>query len=183
MYESHITVNGLDDDEFKYVCSRIGVRPVIIEDDTGSGIRQMMTARFHKTNDQRQALNEMEAIASEFKTVVRRKLEKIIGKKDSIPDHLYLEFHLKYEVEDTDQFVADVTSAGGHASRNVVKQSQFATARSVETYLRLKDVLSKYRRVNGIMECVVFDDNPAIDIGWCGCECGFKEIPQIIAED
>ena len=182
MYESHITINGLEDEDFKTICKRLGVRPVIIENDTGSNTRQLMTARFHKTNSQQQATQEMEAIASNFKNVVRRKLEKIIGKTDTIPDHLYLEFHLKYEVKESqlDQFVKTVIKAGGHTSKNVVKQSQFATARNKETYFRLKNDLRNYRKINGIMECVVFDDNPNIDVGWHGCAgCMFKNIPEL----
>lgn len=186
MYESHVTVSNLNDTEFIAACAKLGVKPVIIEGDTGSHQRQMMTARFHKTNNQEQALKEMHGLADQFDHVVRRKLEKIVAKE--MPSHLYLEFHLKYEVDkaDLDEFILTVMEAGGHTSRNMVKQTQndltvyqFATARSEEVFQRLLVNLSSYRRINVIRECVVFDDNPLMDTGWCGCECGFKLLAPI----
>ncbi|RDJ35566.1 MAG: hypothetical protein DWQ19_12175 [Crenarchaeota archaeon] len=185
MYESHITVTNIKDEEFKSVCQTLQVKPVIIEEDTGSGVRQTMTARFHKTHDEKQAFDEMNELASHFgNRVIRRKLEKIVGKGE-MPPHLYLEFHLKYEVPKNrvKEFVNKVSVLGGHTSQNIIKQAngenvfQFATAREPEVYHRLRDELQEFNRINVIRECVVFDDNPNIDSGWAECkECIIKQI-------
>lgn len=175
MYESHITVNNFTDEEFKLHCKELGVKPVIIEDDTGSNTRQTMTARFHRTGLP-EALFEMNEIANYFgDNVIRRKLEKIISKNSEIPPHLYLEFHLKFETSD-EKFASMVEAVGGHSSRNIAKNRkyQFATVRTLEGYERLKRL--NYHLVGTIRECVVYDDNPGIDSGWCGCECGLKMI-------
>ena len=116
---------------------------------------------------------------------IRRKLEKIVGKNSELPKHLYLEFHIKYELENSrlDDFVNRVLKNGGHTSSNMLKLSEnpnlvfhFATTRTLENYRKLLYALSDFHRINTIRECVVFDDNPEIDTGWCGCECGLKQI-------
>lgn len=190
MYESHVTVVGIGDDEFKDACRTLGVKPVIIEDDTGSPHRQVMTARFHKTADRFVAEAEMLAVADHFgPAVIRRKLEKIVGKRGAVPEHLYLEFHLKYEVPEdaVGEFTRTVLGCGGHTARNAAAPGppgvvhRFATARSEEAVRGLSDGLSGYVRIQSLMECVVFDDNPELDSGWsCSMECPIKEIPESI---
>jgi len=193
MYESHITVTGMEDGEFVALCRKLNVKPVVIEDDTGSaGLRQMMTAKFHFTDDLERAMAEMETIAANFCTVLRRKLEYIVKRgKDPLPEHKYLEFHTKYELDhdQVESFVTKVASLGGHTSRNVLKHPSkpshcyhFATARSRETWQAMLGSLLEYQRVNTIMECVVYDDAPDIDSAWAPCDacnrCNVKSPPS-----
>lgn len=182
MFESHITVIGIEDAEFVSLCRQIGVKPIIIDRDTGSlNRRQMMTAKFHFTNDQKKALAEMHNISANF-CVVRHKLEYIVKwGKEKLPDHKYLEFHTKYELQpdQIDEFIKRVSDLGGHSSCNVLKQDQcyyFMTARTRESWKKLIDGLKDYNRINTIMECVVYDDSPDIDSGWssCGICCNIK---------
>lgn len=191
MYESHVTVEGLTDETFLGICTELGVKPVIIESDTGSNVRQMMTAKFHKTNNLLEAKHSMYQIGARFgKGVIRHKLEEIIGRRSELPDHEYLEFHLKYEIhlDEIEEFVDMVLWSGGHTAKNTLKQTSnpktvyhFATARDLDAYNRLLVNLRDYRRLNGIMECVVFDDNPQIDSNWYGCDgCAFKTVPDIL---
>lgn len=196
MYESHVTVTGMDDGEFVSLCRNLGVKPVIIEEDTGSdGLRQMMTAKFHFTDDLDRAMAEMKSIASNFCTVRRCKLEYIVGSsKTPLPEHKYLEFHTKYELEDyeVEPFLKVISSLGGHTSRNVLKHPThpnrhyyFATSRDRLVWKRMLAALSDYSRVNSIMECVVYDDAPEIDCVWahCGTCCGLKAIPDSEFQD
>ncbi len=187
MFESHITVSHIDDEHFKRACSKLGVKPVIIENDTGSHQRQLMTAKFHHTTDQLAALAEMYELADQLALVSyvkRRKLELILGKRYEfpLPKHLYLEFHLKYEVdpECLEEFREAVKALGGHTATNVAKDSkyQFASTRTQLGYFKLLKGLSAYKRVSVIRECVVFDDNQTLDSGWCGCECGIKVVNE-----
>ncbi len=190
MFESHVTVVGMDDAEFIVRCRAIQVKPVVIEDDTGSGrLRQTMTCKFHFTDDLQIALSEMHSIASRFEKVARRKLEYIVRRQDKpLPDHLYLEYHTKYDVSDTeaDAFVATVLKHGGHVSRNNFKPGSregrrfwFATVRHKESWSRLLRELAHYERVNSIQECVVYDDAPDIDSGWYGCDgCELRNLPR-----
>lgn len=187
MYESHVTVEGIDQEAFEKICRTIGAKAVVIDMDTGSNMKQMMTAKFHKTNDQFEALWDMTHIAAKFDHVIRRKLEYIIPKKHApLPPHKYLEFHAKYELEfdQLDEFIDKVREVGGHTSRNVLKQFadgdrcyHFATARHQEVWDKMLEILSPYKRVNGIRECVVHDDNPDLDTNWYGCNgCFLKRI-------
>lgn len=178
MFESHVTVADLDRDQFISVCRMIGVKPVLIEADSGSNfLPQMMTAKFHKT-DLATAKSEMEAIASHFSKVVRQKLE-YLGKED-LP-FLYREFHAKFEVPvlDLKEFTDTVRKLGGHSSQNRLKSQGesgvycFATTREEQALQTLIQNLEKYTLVNVIREQVVYDSNPEIDIGW-NCDCPLK---------
>lgn len=176
-YESHVTVSGMEAEEFADICKKIGVKPILIEMDSGAGyLPQMMTGKFHRCN-RRQAQAEMEDIASHFSNVVRKKLEFIVGKRTALPEHLYLEFHAKFEmaVEQLQGFVDTVHALGGHTSQNVLKTAEhnkvfhFVTTRDKEHMRSLVAALAEYKLMNTIMECVVFDDNPKIDVNWFGC--------------
>lgn len=193
MFESHITITGFADSSFQSLCRNIGVKPVIITDDTGSSLRQLMTAKFHKTNNFEEAKNEMFQIASYFsKHVIRHKLEKIVGKHSQIPPHKYLEFHSKYEIpyNQISEFTDIVIKSGGHTSQNILKINpnnqktfRFATARNIGVYQKMTQNLHKYQRINSIMECVVYDDNPYIDKNWHGCDsCQLKSMPAFLTK-
>jgi hypothetical protein len=188
MFESHVTVANLTDGEFAALCYKLHVKPVIIEHDTGSNnLRQMMTSKFHFTDDQDRALAEMRGIAANFEKVIRCKLEYIVKCKDPLPDHKYLEFHTKFELthNQVDKFRSEVASLGINTSDNVLRHPadptrcfQFATARSRETWKQIL-TLQEYKRVNTIMECVVYDDAPDLDVGWTPClSCSMKMIPE-----
>jgi hypothetical protein len=183
VFESHITFEDIPDEEFVRICKRAGVKPVVIEDDTGADRRQTMTAKFHKTDDLDQVMREVEEIAAHFPAPpLRRKVEKIVGKFAGLPDHQYLEFHLKYRVDpkDAGPFVEEVRNLGGHTSRNAMKEGyRFATARDVNTYRSLKSL--PYEKVHQTMECVVHDDNPGLDVNWDGCKsCLLKPVPDFV---
>lgn len=185
IFESHVTVD-CSEDEFKKICERLGVRPLIIEMDTGSDYKtQMMTRKFHKGSEQ-DAKREMDFIASQFSSVVRRKLEMIIGKETTIPDHLYQEFHAKFEVplDKVYHFLLQVSELGGHSSRNSLKLDagsglvyHFATARDLDHMRRIVfELKHQYNLVSTIRECVVFDDNQGMDSNWSCSECLIKNV-------
>lgn len=188
MFESHITVSDIDSPaHFFETCQRLRVKPVIIENDTGSSEpRQVMTAKFHKTNSVEDAMQEVSVLAHGLRPfgVIRRKLEYI----GIIDPHLYLEFHSKYAVsnERLDEFVADVASLGGHTATNINKPAPqgayvFATFRSPDLFDRAVGPLTIRwgRAINTIKECVVFDDNPSIDSLWHCMECPLKTLKGV----
>lgn len=187
MYESHITVRGISPELFEAQCRILRVKSILIENDTGSGISQMMTGKFHHTQSQRKALSEMFSIGRAFGTnVVRRKLERIGEKITPITDYLYREIHLKYAVEPArlESFRELVTSRGGHTSQNRRKldagggkQFEFATFRDLgqAQVIEMACVNEGYRLVGKISEIVCYDDNPGIDRYWHECmDCSLK---------
>lgn len=189
MFESHITVDKFEEEDFVAKCKEIGVKPILIKMDSGADFQpQMMTGCFHHTDDVNVAKREMEVIASQFSFIIRKKLELIIGKKTTeLPEHLYLEFHSKFEVPRSRiyHFLLETIENGGHASKNDFKLSSdedkvfcFATARDKKVMKKLITKLShQYKLINTIMECVVLDSNPQLDIHWHGCnDCAIKTI-------
>lgn len=188
MFESHITVNGIEEELFVLNCIKIGVKPILIERDSGSDFKsQMMTGRFHFTDDMAVAKHEMEVIASQFSFVLRKKLEWIVGKSKAFPEHLYQEFHAKFLMPSHKwpSFVSQVFELGGHTSYNGNKQFDndgnlyyFATTRDRSLMRKIvKTLSSQYKLVNTIMECVVFDTNPEVDVHWPKCSgCGIKSV-------
>ena len=128
----------------------------------------------------------MHKIADVFSgNVIRRKLEKIIGKYSAIPKHEYLEFHSKYEIviDQIELFRDIVERNNGHTARNILKDSDnpnsvfyFATTRTHENFKILTKALNRFKRLNSLMECVVYDDNPNVDSNWGCLECGFKSL-------
>lgn len=176
MYESHVTVTNISEKHFLDKCSHLKVKPVIIKNDTGSNIDQMMTAKFHKVGYDL-AIEEMSKIASNFPSVNRRKLEYIVGKNKVVPPHKYLEFHAKFEVPAArlEEFSSIVRRNNGHTATNFLKAGfAFATARSELTFNNILSRLSGYKLINQIRECVVYDDNPQIDNNWECMECPLK---------
>lgn len=185
LYESHITVDGLDEDQFVKICKSLSIKPVLIDRDTGSGVKQMMTAKFHRGSEA-QAVQEMNSLAQHFPNILRLKLETIVPPSQHAPDdHLYLEFHSKFIVPEyeLDSFVDWVESMGGHTSKNSLKYEAaegmayyFATTRD-EATMRAIIRNSPYELVNTLRECVLLDTNPDIDRYWCACGgCGIKQI-------
>ncbi len=182
IYESHITVD-VDSIEFQLLCKKINVKPIIIEMDTGSNHKiQLMTRKFHYTDDWQVAKHEMDFIASHFSKVIRRKLEFIVGKHTTLPTHLYQEFHAKFELkfEDLNNFIKIVTNFDGHSSRNSLRSLSddniyhFATSRNLVHFKNMLKGLSQYRLISSIRECVIYDDNPGMDTAWSCQSCFMK---------
>lgn len=190
MFESHVTIEKVNKEYFIDICHKIGVKPVIIKDDTGSHITtQMMTAKFHKTDDLVTAISEMFSISECFDGVIRRKLEFIIPNSDEIPKEIkkrikYFEYHLKYSVpkNSVDFFRNMVKECGGHSSRNIAKDTRndyvFATAREIEVKHELIRKLGYAGFDLGwvIREAVIYDDNEDMDSNWRCYECPLKRI-------
>lgn len=178
MFESHITIQPIPLEEFTTVCNRIAAKPLLIENDSGSNyLPQMMTAKFHNTQNFQTAYCEMLNLAANFKDVIRLKLENIISKNEEPKDYLYLEYHMKYEVNDFDKFSKLVRILGGHTSSNRLRSGCFVTVRTKEKYEEITRELKQYELKSVIRECVVFDNNPELDSGWYNClGCKKKEI-------
>lgn len=185
MYESHITVQGIDYEDFAAICSRLGLKPIHIQMDTAAGIDQMMSSRFHKTTKD-QALTELHGFADAFPGVIRRKLEMVIGKNTPIPpDFLYREFHSKFLMreEALSTFLDFAVKSGVHTSRNASKPApgpgmvyHFASTREEAPMTQfLRSLPEEYKFVNSIAECVIFDDNPSMDTNWNCFECPLKQ--------
>lgn len=193
MYESHITIEPIEHNEFVKLCKSLKVKPVIIVGDSGSDVAlQMMTAKFHHTDSMERAMSDMMFIADQLedatqKAPARRKLERIIKKKDKPTDCLYLEYHTKFRIykEYLRVFTPLVKELGGHTSINRLKFHDatgeymiFATTRGESV---MKDIIAKTRKwafpLQTIRECVVYDDNPNIDSGWNECaSCLMKQV-------
>lgn len=137
MFESHITVQNIPKEDFIVICEKYKLKPILIENDSGSGFtQQMMTSKFHKTANMAEALNEMFSLSVQFKNVQRRKLELILGKHTSIINSLYLEFHSKFLVpeEKLVEFEEQVKRFG-HYSQNKLRPNQaFATCRGEDIF-------------------------------------------------
>lgn len=188
MYESHVTVDDIEEEDFLTICKRIDVKPILIEMDSGAGfLPQMMTGKFHKTDDVNVAKREMDFIASQFSSVIRKKLELIVGKRTELPEHLYLEFHSKFEIPNNRiyHFLLTVAELGGHTSVNSLKLKSesgnsyhFATSRDRQTMRKMiTELTGQFNLVNTIMECVIYDDNPELDLNWQGChDCLIKAV-------
>lgn len=180
MYESHVTVDSISREDFLEVCRANKYKPVIIDYDTGSGVSQMMTAKFHKTKVMEKALEEMHEISSRFASIVRLKLEKIIGRNTAMPDsHLYMEYHSKYNVgyDKFHTFWQTVMESGLHMSQNSVKDPNFyfVTARTKEKHIEITKKLKDFLLIGTISECVVYDTNPSLDSNWECIECPIKK--------
>lgn len=184
MFESHITISDCTEAEFLLICAKIGSKPVLIKDDTGSRVNQLMTANFHRTKYAERAIEQMHLIASNFTSIVRQKLEYIQAKNELPPPCIYVEIHSKYLVHEDrlGTFLDAVKSCGGQSSRNAFKpagsgfQHRFATTRSDESHSRLLTLLSDFKRVSTIRECVIYDDNQSLDANWACMECPIKRI-------
>lgn len=183
MFESHVTVTSESSETFKNTCKELGVKAILIEQDTGSNnVDQLMTAKFHTTDQYDVAFQEMEKIASRFKNPIRRKLERIISKYEQPENFLYLEFHSKYELryDQVETFLSLVRDAKAHSSTNTFQRNDgifyFVTARDEKKYQQLRFALRQYKLVSTIRECVMFDSNPDLDIGWHQCQdCQMKK--------
>ncbi len=178
MFESHVTVE-MDKSDFFAICEKINVKAVVIEEDTGSdACVQMMTAKFHKTEDSDIAMSEMHQIASNFPNIIRRKLERIVGKRSFSMDCKYEELHSKFvvPVDKSKEFVDRVLSLGGHTALNVLRQGfRFVTSRNYFDHQKLIDVLkNEFELLGTIREFVLFDDNPLLDSNWRCFECPLK---------
>jgi hypothetical protein len=184
LYESHVTVEHVTEDNFLEICKALSTKPVLVERDTGSGQRQMMTAKFHRCS-QEQAMEEMRDLASNFTFVSRMKLEVIVGPSKKPPEpHLYLEFHSKFILPENELGIFEdrVETLGGHTSRNSFKLQaspghvfHFATARDEVTMRKIVKAAG-YELVNTLRECVLYDTNPEIDRFWGGCGgCQIKQ--------
>ncbi len=185
MFESHITVEDIDINEFQQICKEIKVKPILIEMDSGSNFKpQMMTRKFHRTNSSKVAEEEMNCIASNFRFVTRRKLEFII--KDKAVPCLYYEFHAKFEIPKNRlyHFVAMVAELDGHTSRNSLKIEaspdsvyHFVTTRNeIQMQKLIKELKHQFKHLGTIRECVVFDDNPSMDVNWQCADCFLKNV-------
>lgn len=180
MYESHITVS--EDENFIDICNFKKLKYVIIGDDTSSHMKnQRMTAVFHKTNDYEKAFCQMNEIASNFKNVIRRKLEKIVSKQTVIDfEYKYKEFHSKFEInsEEESEFLDIILSGGGQTSKNISKGSNFRFFTTRDEFLHDK-ILAKlklsFNYLGTIREVVVYDDNPSIDSGYMCQDCLLKK--------
>lgn len=187
MFESHITVTGIGRDKFRALCKKLRTTAICISDDTGSHLsRQLMTRRFHNTDDYQLAIDETFQLACKFDNVIRRKVEYILGRATVIPPNLpikYYEYHLKYEVpSDRLSYFKDVVeSLGCHTAKNVFKQSvvrytnptRFVTCRSEDRMKKVILALTEFKACGRMQEIVVFDDNDTIDSKWV-CDCPLK---------
>ena len=184
MYESHITVR-MKRAEFLEICHDLGLKAVVIEDDTGSSAeQQMMTAIFHRCDDPKVALREMQDIAKKFYKVIRRKLEKIASKNDPVPDCEYQEFHSKFYVPDhrLEKFKEMVLSNGGHTATNTMRAGyRFVTTRDYEQHQKLVSELkwNNFEFFGTMREFVIYDDNPMLDDKWVCIACPLKGLKNV----
>ena len=194
MFESHITIEPIEHNTFVKLCKSLKVKPVIIINDSGSNEPiQMMTAKFHNTDNIDIALSDMSFLSDQLvyalrdSRVIRRKLERIIKKKDKPTDCLYFEFHTKFRIykEYITKFKSIVNECGGHTALNRLKYHDatgeymiFATARDESIMKNIVGATRKWAApIQTIRECVVYDDNPGIDSGWNECaSCLMKRV-------
>jgi hypothetical protein len=87
MFESHITIDNNSTvtaiDEFVSLCDTIQCRAVVIENDSGSGeATQVMTAKFHNTDDILIVYEEVAQLKASLLTngykILRSKIEYIL---------------------------------------------------------------------------------------------------------
>jgi hypothetical protein len=177
MFESHVTVEDFSEEGFRAKCKDIGVKPVVIYQDSGGRPVQMMTQEFFKSTDRDAAVARLHEIADQFGTnCKRRKLEEIVGgRAKSLPPHDYLEFHLKYSPVAPLTFSAHVLQLGGKTSMNA-NGNCYATANDRATYEKLKSGLIGHNFISEAFECIVFDSNPSYDFVH-HCDCGLKVVP------
>jgi len=181
MFESHVTIVGMSELEFLTICKNRSFKPIIIIDD--DGLKQMMTAKFHKTTDINVAMNEMEEIAKCFSGVVRKKLEEIVSKnKPSKLGFKYQEYHSKFLVPSSraEDFFGIVKSMGGHTSFNELNgiEYRFVTTRNPELHDKLVNEIINlgFELLGTIREHVIYDSNPHYDNNWHCFECPLKRI-------
>lgn len=181
MYESHVTMDVENEQEFLKICNDNKLKPVIISKDTGSNLKtQYMTAKFHKC-DYNEAYHQMMNIANLFKNVIRRKLEKIVNKNTIINfDFKYKEFHSKFEVDENgeDKFLTIIKTHLGHSSVNLMKGEKFKffTTRDEQLHDQILIILKKdFKYLGTIREVVVYDDNESIDSNYNCKDCPLKK--------
>lgn len=191
-YEVHITIEQIPSDTFIELCKILKLKPILIENDTGSGnLPQLMTSRFYRL-PYKNTLDEVKRCEKFFEyhkiKVLRSKIEFIIPKNSlylfpaDMPSILYQEFHTKYYIplDKQDTFCYAVERQGGHTSTNSLKNPEyiFVTSRDQKSHEALKRQMSResYIVLNSIHENVVFDTNPSLDVKWnqACLECPLK---------
>lgn len=182
-YEIHITVKGVDREFFKSICSRLGIKPILLDLQTQDGVSILEDAQtssvYFGTNAG--ALAEVERIVKGLKhydiEVVREKIETVPwhpaapsdkGIVKTMPKDCYFEVHFNVMLPLDGRFDAQLKLQDlakrnhAHLSRNIFK--------------KLKDgretVMMTYRSYTGTREQFqeYVDDWALPDLKMCGFE-------------
>jgi hypothetical protein len=191
MFEIHLTVETDDISKFRYDCSMVGVKPLLIElqnlSERKTLQKDVMTAKSFKGGDWKKELRDM---AESFKTlgyeVLREKVEvnPYTFSIDRVSGSTYYESHVRI-VANNDNILTLATLCrvhGFHISKNAFKvidpdnYYMMATLRMYDTTLDmfikrldkfkfwLKSDGYKYDKVE--IECAVYDSNVKHDKIW-----------------
>lgn len=194
-FEIHVTAScSTDITKFKTVCGDIGVKPIVLDLQTNSGVMEdVMTSSVH-VGTNRSAYEEVRRISKELMDagfdVIRQKIETVpwhpAAPKDQhgvMPKSCYFESHLAVVVYDQHQerqlsIIANHHNA--HLSQNrfktldngsyvmmVTYRSYVAGRKEFERQLKdLKDALAVFEVDKEIIEFSIWDTNLTHDAEW-----------------
>lgn len=187
-YEVHVTVDGDHASEWYDVCRQLDIKPLHIELASGLHRRQVMCAAVLETNEAgaRELACNIESAAWEHRIpVVRTKVECQLDKAQHVMRPAYHEAHMKLMVRP--EYGAKIVALceeeeSLHASRNLLARDDdyvkwYVTSRAYGTHWQdaasqfmadCSRVAHHFPAVRVEMECVLYDTNPSLDIGWAG---------------
>ena len=136
-YEFHITVIDADKDPFISFCSRIGVKPILLELQDSENIvllHDVMTSHHSEFNSDELAMIELKRVSSLLQNagfnVVREKIEADINHPDVIknkeistcPNYFETHFNILISENEEDTLRAIAAKNDCHFSRNIFKK-------------------------------------------------------------
>lgn len=188
MFEAHVTVRGLDINEFKKICDEFNCKVILIE--FGPGMKdQLMNSLWAGCEDKcvDQANKFADKCVEMGGTVLRLKIEQLFSTATELTGDQYWEFH--YSMLSNDRMIA-TKNLNDKLSPLIIKMSRSCLAKQhpgKERYiltLRLYFMLKKEAFTNSVLvknildklpdmevikvasEKVVYDSNIELDNGW-----------------
>ena len=185
VFETHITVDAAKIQRWKEFCADAFIKPLLIQLSHGENPRQLMcSAPFSADHDEgeHKSMELRKKVEAAGFRVLRVKLECPLDYSAMFHYPAYYEFHMKLILDEAGakKIPAVCQELGLRASRNLFSagdglQKWYLTGRDymrnmmiVKTeFERSHRLTEQYLEVDGMdMECVIFDTNPGLDLGW-----------------
>lgn len=194
-FETHITVQPQHAEVLRTFCSSHGLKYICCLNSSGEFPCQSMVTQKATGITSEQMILKARALADEISSygcaVVRTKVEEMLSLSTdpfrSVTNDGYFEAHFKVHIDSKDQvdsLISTTEPAQMYFSRNVSKfpsESQFPTEQLLT--IRMRNITCKefYEQIAHVrsaldslglqhavhLECMIYDDNPALDKGWC----------------
>jgi hypothetical protein len=192
-FESHITVEPQDAGTLQQFCSTFGLKYICCQNSSGEFPCQcMITQKATGVTPEQmieKALDLKDAVTKFGCRVVRTKVEEMLSISANssrvVQGDQYFEAHFKVSVSSAQikSLENSMINLQVYFSKNVTKYPTASMPSEQLLTIRMKNVSCemfylKIKKVRDILqalnltcvvhrECSIYDDNPALDIGWC----------------